>query len=220
MTSATHSAFCIRGTGVTAYSLQLLSGFGFPVAESLMLTLAPGGAQIVAVALFVVFAMLSRSRAAGAVVVLVVAIAGSVVMHTQNVDKVSKTVGYTLLNMGAPAITAIYSLTSSAVAGHGKKVMFATVGQVAYAVGNIIGPLTFLDQEAPVYHTAKAVIIACLCTAMLALWSIVAVHFYWNRRRGHHGLTDRCQRSPQEANELSDEFKVTDFENPRYRYVY
>ncbi|CAO1621697.1 unnamed protein product [Parajaminaea phylloscopi] len=207
--------------GVTAYSLQLLNGFGFPVAESLLLTLAPGGAQIVAVALFVALTMLSRSRAVGAMTVLIPAIAGAAVMYAHGTDRVSKAAGYTLLNMGAPAITAIYSLTSSAVSGHGKKVIFATVGQVAFAAGNIIGPLTFLSREAPTYHTAKAIIIGCLCAAFVALCSIISVHFLWNRRRSRAGSSSTGQEAGRQSHRESyDEFVVTDFENPHYRYVY
>lgn len=220
--------------GITAYSLQLLSGFGFTVSESLLLTIAPGGAQIFAVLLFVIFTSLSRSRAVGAMTVLIPAIAGGAIMHASNVSKVPRAAGYTLLNMGAPAITAIYSITSSGVSGHGKKLTFAGVGQLAYAIGNIIGPLTFLAEEAPAYHTAKMIIIACLCVALAALSSILLIHVRWNYQRGHRGLspTPEPARAPcddeQEAtgreqstdDEMEDEIRNTDFADRRFRYVY
>lgn len=54
---------------------------------------------------------------------------------------------------------------------------------MAYAAGNIIGPLTFLAEETPVYRTAKIIIIATLCGAALSLALILGIHMHWNKKR-------------------------------------
>jgi MFS transporter, ACS family, allantoate permease len=131
--------FCgsIANGGVTAYSTQLLAGFGFRIDQTLLLTLAPGGAQIISVLLFVGVSLMARSRAIGGIVLLVVAVIGSILMLAKDLGRTGHVVGYCLLNMGSPAAVALYSFNSAAVAGHGKKVIFAASSQLAYATGNM-----------------------------------------------------------------------------------
>lgn len=121
--------------GVTAYSTQLLSGFGFSVRETLLVSIAPGGGQIVSVLIFIVTALISHSRIVGANILLFIAIAGSTMMYVSSTGRTAKTVGYVLLNFGSPAVVALYSFIGSAVQGHGKRVLFTIVAQLAYALG-------------------------------------------------------------------------------------
>lgn len=123
--------------GVTAFSLQILAGFGFQVQESLLLTLAPGGAQIISVILFIASSTLAKSRAIGGLVLVIIAVIGSGLMYSPSLGRATHVVGYCLLNMGSPAVVALYSFNSAAVGGHGKRVIFATVSQFAYAAGNM-----------------------------------------------------------------------------------
>lgn len=111
----------IPNGGVTAYSLQLIAGFGFPKSQSLLLTLAPGGAQIVSVLTFIGVALLTRSRAVAGIILLVIAIVGAVVMYEPKVSEGAHMVGYTLLNFGSPAVVALYSFNSAAISGKGKR---------------------------------------------------------------------------------------------------
>lgn len=78
-----------------------------------------------------------------------------------------------------------------------------------------IGPLTFLAEEAPVYRTAKIIIIACLCGAALALVSIFAVHWIWNRRRD----AEAARTGSATGEKAGEEEDLTDFQDRAYRYV-
>ncbi|PWN31097.1 MFS general substrate transporter [Jaminaea rosea] len=228
----------IPNGGVTAYSLQLISGFGFPVGQSLLLTLAPGGCQVVSVITFIGVALFTRSRAIGGIVLLAVAIVGAALMYSATVGKAVHMVGYTLLNFGSPAVVALYSFNSAAVGSHGKRVVFAVVAQVAYAAGNIIGPLTFLAQETPVYRTAKIIIIATLCGAALSLALIYGIHTFWNMQRDKAGYPAAVEvQSGQSKNQIKEtatpeesgivqggaaselQHEPTDFKDKTFRYV-
>lgn len=209
----------IPNGGVTAFSTQLLAGFGFPIGQTLLLTLAPGGAQIVSVFLFIFTSLMTRSRALGGFLLLTIAIAGSAVMYVPNVSPGAHVVGYTLLNMGSPAVVALYSFNSAAVGGHGKRVIFASCSQLAYAVGNIIGPLTFLYQETPVYRTAKIIIIASLCGAALSLLIIYGIHVWWNSNRNAAGFPTRAQLEAEGHFADEEAENLTDFQDTSYRYV-
>ncbi|CAO1619738.1 unnamed protein product [Sympodiomycopsis kandeliae] len=209
----------IPNGGVTAYSVQLLAGFGYPLQRTLLLTLAPGGAQIVSVLLFILASYLARSRALGGFLLLTIAIAGSAVMFVSNVSPGAHVVGYTLLNMGSPAVVTLYSFNSAAVGGHGKRVVFAICSQAAYGAGNIIGPLTFLAEEVPIYRTAKIIIIASLTGAAISLALIFAIHFFWNKKRDAAGFPTR-QELEDQGQYLDEEAEnETDFNDTSYRYV-
>lgn len=208
----------IPNGGVTAYSTQLLSGFGFSQAETLLVSIAPGGGQIVSVLLFIITALITKSRIIGANLLLFIAIAGSTMMYVSTTGRTAKTVGYVLLNFGSPAVVALYSFIGSAVLGHDKRVIFTIVSQLAYALGNIIGPLVFLESETLLnYPTAKKVIIGSLAGAAFTLFCIGIIHAAWNYKRNLNRddvEIEQQQHQVQKGQDLSD-FKRKDF-----RYVY
>lgn len=204
--------------GVTAFSTQLLTGFGFDVKQTLLISLAPGGGQIVSVLLFIGTALLTRSRILGANLLLFIAIAGSTMMYVASTGRTAKTVGYVLLNFGSPAVVALYSFVGSAVQGHGKRVLFTIVSQLAYALGNIIGPLVFLESEALVgYPTAERVIIGTLSGAAITLFLVGFTHLIWNYRRNEREV-ERDATAQSRRDSFSED--KTDFKDESFRYVF
>ncbi|PWN31309.1 MFS general substrate transporter [Meira miltonrushii] len=206
----------IPNGGVTAYSIQLLSGFGFSQAETLLVSIAPGGGQIVSVLLFIITALLTKSRILGANLLLFIAIAGSTMMYVSTTGRTAKTVGYVLLNFGSPAVVALYSFIGSAVLGHDKRVIFTIVSQLAYALGNIIGPLVFLESETLLnYPTAKKVIIGSLAGAAFTLFCIGIIHAAWNYKRNLNRDDSELEQPQGHSGQYLSDFKRRDF-----RYVY
>lgn len=208
--------------GVTAFSTQLLAGFGFSVQQTLLVSIAPGGGQIVSVLLFIAVALITRSRILGANTLLCIAIAGSTMMYVSSTGRTAKTVGYVLLNFGSPAVVALYSFIGSAVQGHGKRVLFTIVSQLAYALGNIIGPLVFLPSEVLInYPTAKRTIIGTLAGAAFTLFAVGAIHMLWNSRRDKRAAREEEQGIDEMDDYDETEFAgLTDFKDKTYRYVY
>lgn len=208
----------IPNGGVTAFSTQLLSGFGFSQADTLLVSIAPGGGQIVSVLLFILTALVTKSRILGANLLLFIAIAGSTMMYVSSTGRTAKTVGYVLLNFGSPAVVALYSFIGSAVLGHDKRVIFTIVSQLAYALGNIIGPLVFLDSEALLnYPTAKKVIIGSLAGAAFTLFCIGIIHAVWNYKRN---LNNDDAELEQQHQRLQSDQDLSDFKCKDFRYVY
>lgn len=84
---------------------------------------------------------------------------------------------------------------------------------LAYCIGNVIGPHAFIASEAPQYATGVKVILACGAGQIV----LAAILRYVLVRRNQD--RDAMNLPPLAADEeiLMD---LTDFENPRFRYIY
>ncbi|RDW62477.1 hypothetical protein BP5796_10779 [Coleophoma crateriformis] len=98
------------------------------------------------------------------------------------------------------------------VAGYTKRVTATAMVFLAYCMGNIIGPHAFIASEAPQYPTGVKVIVSCGAGQIVISAILRYVLVRRNRER------DALHLSPLAADEeiLMD---LTDFENPRFRYV-
>ncbi|KAI9932314.1 hypothetical protein ASPWEDRAFT_51020 [Aspergillus wentii DTO 134E9] len=105
-------------------------------------------------------------------------------------------------------------IVSSNIAGSTKKQVTSAILFIGYCVGNIIGPQTFKDSEAPGYHSAY---IAMLVGYVVKLSMIVALYLYMyteNKRRdreaGGEAVSDGVEAGMLDQTEL---------ENKGFRYV-
>ncbi|CBF84701.1 hypothetical protein AN8901.2 [Aspergillus nidulans FGSC A4] len=96
--------------------------------------------------------------------------------------------------------------------GYTKRATSVALVFLAYCAGNIIGPHAFLAAEAPIYQTGCKLIISCL--AVQAALSICLRFLLIRRNKQRDSATADAPVSEEE--ELAD---ITDFENPRFRYV-
>ena len=82
---------------------------------------------------------------------------------------------------------------------------------MSFCLGNILGPLTFRDKDAPNYTPAKITIVAvdsCAILATITLW----LYYVWqNKKRDKMGLDHKTDV------EFADQ---TDLENKEFRYKY
>ena len=84
---------------------------------------------------------------------------------------------------------------------------------IAFCVGNIIGPLTFRDADAPDYIPAKITIVAVCCAAVLFTMILQAYYVWENKRR------DRLVREGYVQHQIDVEFSdLTDRQNLEFRY--
>ncbi|GKZ27094.1 hypothetical protein AbraIFM66951_008082 [Aspergillus brasiliensis] len=116
------------------------------------------------------------------------------------------------------AILVILAFITAGIGGSTKKLAFGASYQLGYAVGNICGPQTFREDEAPHYYTAKFTMLAFLiCTAIL-IATIGGIHWYWNRQRDRQDALD-AQRSIVHEHVANEEFAdLTDFQLRSFRY--
>ncbi|TIA25065.1 MFS general substrate transporter [Aureobasidium pullulans] len=109
------------------------------------------------------------------------------------------------------------TMVSSNVAGYTKKQCTGTILFVGYCVGNIIGPQTFKDSEAPGYHSAY---IAMLVGYMVKLAMVVVLYIYMfmvNKKRDREaGVVSAEEERLAIEQGMHDQ---TELDNKGFRYT-
>ena len=82
---------------------------------------------------------------------------------------------------------------------------------MSFCLGNILGPLTFRDEDAPEFIPAKITIVAVDSTVVVAVAILLAYYRWENKRR------DKVVVEHRPDVEFSD---LTDKENLELRYKY
>lgn len=82
---------------------------------------------------------------------------------------------------------------------------------MSFCLGNILGPLTFRDKDAPQYTPAKITIVAVDSVAIALTIVLLLYYVFENRKR------DRNPVEHQENIEFAD---LTDKQNKEFRYQY
>lgn len=104
-----------------------------------------------------------------------------------------------------------YAFAAANTAGHTKKVCMNAILLMSFCLGNILGPLTFRDEDAPSYTPAKITIVAVDLVAILATVVLWGYYIWQNRRR------DKMEVQHKVDVEFADQ---TDVENKEFRYKY
>ncbi|KAI0880795.1 MFS general substrate transporter [Annulohypoxylon maeteangense] len=113
------------------------------------------------------------------------------------------------------------TMVSSNVAGYTKKQLTGALLFVGYCVGNIIGPQTFKDSEAPFYTSAYIAILVgyCVKTTMV----IVLYLYMWteNKKRDREAAIYGSRLSEEQEKEAIEQGMqdVTELDNKGFRYV-
>lgn len=82
---------------------------------------------------------------------------------------------------------------------------------MSFCLGNILGPLTFRDSDAPNYTPAKITIVAVDSVAILATVVLLLYYIWTNKKR------DKAVVEHKRDVEFAD---LTDLENKEFRYKY
>ncbi|XDG00440.1 hypothetical protein ABKA04_000055 [Annulohypoxylon sp. FPYF3050] len=113
------------------------------------------------------------------------------------------------------------TMVSSNVAGYTKKQLTGAFLFVGYCVGNIIGPQTFKDSEAPFYTSAYIAILVgyCVKTTMVAVLYL----YMWteNKKRDREAAVQGSGLSEEQEKEAIEQGMqdVTELDNKGFRYV-
>ncbi|CAN6625656.1 allantoate permease [Trichomonascus vanleenenianus] len=119
--------------------------------------------------------------------------------------------GYYLYFASPITFCCFLSCISSNTAGHTKKVVTNALFLIAYCVGNVIGPQTFIPSQAPHYTGAKVAMVVCSCVCFVLMCLLYWVNWRENKRRD-----ERNEKLDMENSEFAD---LTDFQNPEFRYA-
>lgn len=118
---------------------------------------------------------------------------------------------YFILGNSPSPLILILSIVSTNVAGYTKKTTVNALVLIAYCVGFLIGPQTFLDP--PYYTKAKYVILAVYSASMLCILGLWWINVRENKTRD----LDAAQLPPQPSNQ--EFLDLTDKENKYFRYA-
>lgn len=86
---------------------------------------------------------------------------------------------------------------------------------MSFCLGNIIGPLTFISNQAPEYIGAKIAIIVCCAIALFTAVALLLYYKWENNRRDKKAEAEGRLGRHEKDIEFLD---LTDHENKEFRY--
>jgi MFS family permease len=212
--SITTIASNVPNGAVSSYQATIIRGFGFSSKTTALLSIPSGAVGCIAVLSACMLAGKYDQRGFNIVSLMVPSILGACLMSfLPDSNRAGKLIGVYMINCTLAVLTLLYSWVAANYAGHTKKVTMNAVLLMSFCLGNIIGPLTFQDRDAPDFLPAKVAIIAtCALTVVLAL----CLRFYYvkvNRKRD--SLIEAGAVEVKDESWLMD---LTDRENKEFRY--
>jgi ACS family allantoate permease-like MFS transporter len=190
----------------------IVAGIGFTPSQTLLLTM--GNTTLGIATMFFMWAG-DRSKCrtlVGGIGPLLGIAGGAMLWALPKEQKIARLVGFFLCIWQSIATYIALSMVTTNIAGRTKKSVMSGVYLVCSCAGNLIGPHTFRQKDAPTYAPA---LITMVVLTSLNIGLLVVLYLYYRRentkRDRLHGAPDAIQK------EWVD---LTDRENPSFRYVY
>ncbi|ETS74163.1 hypothetical protein PFICI_14029 [Pestalotiopsis fici W106-1] len=205
----------VPNAAITSFTSLIVKSFGFDTLGTQYLQIPGGAVQFLALIIggFVCTKWPNNSRCITMLVANTICILGAAMLvGLPSSNKWGRLVALWLCYFQGLGFSMSLTMVSSNIAGSTKKQLTSAVLFTGYCVGNIIGPQTFIDSEAPGYHSAY---IAMLVGYVVKLLSIAVLYLYmWreNKRRDAAGWTD--EKAAVEAG-MHD---LTEIDNKGFRY--
>ncbi|BEJ05647.1 hypothetical protein CcaverHIS641_0301690 [Cutaneotrichosporon cavernicola] len=201
----------IPSGGITNFYAIIVLGMGFTVQETLLLSMANAWLSIGLIVTMWMADKIKCRSLAGIPLTVVSIIGGVMVWALPRDQKIARLAGFYLsLAFAIPTFVAMTFLASN-IAGRTKKTFVTGMILVFNCTGNLIGPQTFRDKDAPVY--APALLTFVICNS-INLGILVALFFYY---RWENIKRDRLYGKP--APDEDHFVDLTDRENKSFRYV-
>lgn len=112
------------------------------------------------------------------------------------------------------------TMISSNISGYTKKQLTGAMMFTGYCIGNIIGPQTFKDDEAPGYHSAY---IAMLVGYIVKLGAVIVLYVYMysvNKKRDREAASAPVPTKEQEREAVEAGMRdMTELDNKGFRYI-
>jgi predicted MFS family arabinose efflux permease len=195
---------------VSSYQATLIKSFGFDSKTTALLQLPSGAVSVISIITATYLAGRYDQRGLNIITLLIPgAIGGALMAFLPSDNKNGKLIGNYLTNCIGSSLPLLYSWVAANIAGHTKKVTMNAILLMSFCLGNIIGPLTFRQADAPDFVPAKITIVV---TCGFAVGMTLVLRMYYvreNKRRDRVGDLGR----------VDEEFlDLTDKENGRFRY--
>ncbi|KAL2825055.1 permease of the major facilitator superfamily [Aspergillus cavernicola] len=203
--------------GVTAFGPTIVAGFGYDVAETTLLNMGSGATQVVGTLLALVLAKYTSRTFAGVATLLLACVGCAMMLGIPSSDNNARYGGYILMYQFPICIVFIITFLTGGVAGSTKKFAFGCVYQLGYAVGNIIGPQTYRERDAPEYYPAKYTMLGFFIFTALLLTTYGVIHHTWNVKRERKEL-DSQHTDAHDSLENEEFLDKTDFQIKSFKY--
>ncbi|KAF2705438.1 MFS general substrate transporter [Pleomassaria siparia CBS 279.74] len=207
------TAASIPNGATGSFQSVLISSFGFTPKQTTLLQL-PGG-FIAVVSVIVGTQIAARYNCRGAMQILWTAmggiLGGGLIAFLPKSHRTGRLVGNYFTHVTGAFLSLSYSFAACNFAGHTKKVTMNAILLMSFCLGNILGPLTFRNEDAPEFIPAKITIVAVDSTVLVAVMILLAYYRWENKRRDKSVIVHRPDI------EFSD---LTDKENLELRYKY
>ncbi|KAJ5651425.1 Major facilitator superfamily domain general substrate transporter [Penicillium longicatenatum] len=213
----------ITNAGITNFNPLIISGYGFSQAKTTLLATPQAAVAMVAQALFTTLTFfVPNIRCLLWVISSLIAMAGAIVVHVVDptTQRNASLAGVYIMGFyNVPWVLAL-SLQTSNTSGTTKKSFVSISVAIFYAVGNIIGPQFFLEDQAPRYPLGIGAMLCCfaIMTATGILYFISCFTSNKRRDRIHGRISD--QPGMEVAGIEADLDDSTDHENNKFRYSY
>lgn len=207
---------CIPNGGVSAFGAILLkTKLGYSTSKTLLMGMPHGAVEFAGCIFFCWLYPFYKIRLFWACLAQCITIVSFCLLAFAN-NPNAEYAGYALTSMLVVTLIVIESLIASNVAGHTKKFVSNAIFLIGYCAGNLIGPQTFLDDQAPQYTGSCIAMVICGCVCLVLL--LVLDYTSDNRR------TEAKKNDPTviaflmiQNHEFAD---LTDQQNPLFRYTY
>ena len=212
LTFITTAASIPNGAVGSSQSL-IISGLGYTDKQTALLQIPGGVIAVLSVLVATFTAAKFNARAANIIIRSLFGgiLGGCLLAFLPESDSAGRLAGNYIIHVVGAFLPCSYSFASANTAGHTKKVTMNAVLLMSFCLGNISGPLTFRDDDAPSYTPAKVTIVAVDSGAILATVVLLLYYVWVNRKR------DRAEVEHKRDVEVAD---LTDLENREFRYKY
>lgn len=214
---------------VTTYSSTLIKNLGFLPTEAALLN-TPSGIVSIFFTLLVGFGIRHSSHRWAWVFMCSIPgiIGGALMSFLPESNTAGLLIGIYLVNAIVAPLPVIYHWTAANCAGYTKRAFASATVAGSFSIGNIIGPQTFQDRDAPEYRPAKIAVLATQAAAGLMAVVLYMYYMWENKRRdardARSGSADSSTKgaAPETGNTTEVEAwgGMTDKENLKFRYVY
>ncbi|KNG52085.1 allantoin permease [Stemphylium lycopersici] len=196
---------------VSSYQATLIKSFGFDSKTTALLQLPSGVVSIISILTATYLAGRFNQRGLNVVTLLIPGMLGGCLMaFLPGESKAGKLIGNYLTNCIGASLPLLYSWVAANYAGHTKKVTMNAILLMSFCLGNIIGPLTFRQEDQPDFIPAKiTIVVTCAFAAVMAL--VLRAYYTWMNKK-------RDREADHEHVENEEFLDLTDWENKRFRY--
>jgi MFS family permease len=210
----------VPNSAITSFTSLIIMGFGVGTLGTQYLQIPGGGIQFAAILLGgIICSKWPNLRCPTMIVANTICIAGAAMLvGVPSNHKWARLVGLWLCYFQGLGFSMSLTMISSNIAGYTKKQLTGAILFTGYCVGNIIGPQTFKDSEAPGYHSAY---IAMLIGYTVKLLAVVVLYVYmWsvNKKRDREMGDGSLEREEEKEAIEGGMRDLTELENRGFRY--